>query len=66
MADKIIKCVDCGTEFTFTEAEQAFYAERNLQDPKRCSACRHARKEARKAARAAAKSEEATVTPETK
>ena len=42
--DKTIVCKDCGTEFTFTEGEQAFYSERGFADPVRCKACRAARK----------------------
>ena len=37
MADKTIKCKDCGNDFIFTEAEQAFYKEK-------CPDCRKARK----------------------
>ena len=43
--DKTIKCVDCGTEFTFTARDQAFYAEKGFNnEPKRCKACRDAKK----------------------
>lgn len=43
--DKAITCADCGQEFTFTESEQAFYAEKGFTDsPKRCKPCRQARK----------------------
>lgn len=43
--DKTIVCADCGQEFTFTASEQAFYAEKGFTDaPKRCKACRQARK----------------------
>lgn len=42
--DKVIVCQDCGQEFTFTEGEQKFYAERGFADPVRCKACRVARK----------------------
>ena len=51
--DKVIVCQDCGQEFTFTEGEQKFYAERNFAEPVRCKACRDARK-AEKAAKEAA------------
>jgi len=44
MDDKTIICVDCQSEFTFTAAEQEFYAERNFSEPKRCPACRAAKK----------------------
>ena len=30
MADKILTCKDCNKEFTFTEGEQAFYAEQGF------------------------------------
>ena len=43
--DKILKCKDCGAEFTFTAGEQEFYAERGFQnEPQRCKPCRDARK----------------------
>lgn len=43
--DKVIVCVDCKKEFTFTAGEQAFYAEKGYQnEPKRCKACRDAKK----------------------
>jgi CxxC-x17-CxxC domain-containing protein len=45
MQDKIITCKDCGTEFTFTKEEQAFYAEKGFtNEPQRCKQCRNARK----------------------
>ena len=44
MPDKTINCQDCGRDFIFTEEEQNYYAERGFQDPKRCKACRMARK----------------------
>ena len=50
--DKILKCKDCGEEFTFTAGEQEFYAERGFQnEPQRCKACRDARKNASRADR---------------
>lgn len=48
MPDQKIECKDCGNEFTFTEGEQAFFQEKFGDDfvpPKRCKACRKARKE---------------------
>jgi len=45
MADKTIVCKDCGTEFVFTEGEQAFYKEKGFEnEPQRCPECRRARK----------------------
>ncbi len=45
--DKILVCADCGQQFVFTASEQDFYAQRGFSEPKRCSACRTARKAAR-------------------
>ena len=49
MADKTLVCKDCGTEFIFTEGEQAFYAEKGFDnEPQRCKECRIARKNQRR------------------
>lgn len=46
MADKIIKCKDCNTDFVFTESEQAFYREKGFDnEPQRCPDCRAAKKQ---------------------
>src|SRR5687768_1367389 len=43
--DKQITCVDCGTEFTFSSGEQQRFAQLGFTtEPKRCSACRTAKK----------------------
>ena len=43
--DKTIHCADCGTDFSFTAAEQEFYQSRGYtNEPKRCPSCRQARK----------------------
>jgi CxxC-x17-CxxC domain-containing protein len=43
--DKTLKCRDCGSDFAFTEGEQAFYATHGLMnEPGRCPACRAMRK----------------------
>lgn len=48
MADKVIKCKDCSSEFVFTENEQAFYKEKGFDnEPQRCPDCRKARKQQR-------------------
>jgi CxxC-x17-CxxC domain-containing protein len=45
--DKVITCVDCGAEFTFTADEQQRFAERGFtNEPKRCKTCRDAKKAA--------------------
>lgn len=38
------KCISCGTQFTLTENEIAFYNNKNLDLPKRCEECREKRK----------------------
>jgi hypothetical protein len=37
---KILICCECGEEFVFTGAAQAYFAERGyMEDPKRCKSC---------------------------
>lgn len=43
-ADQQLTCSDCGQEFTFTSEDQAFFQERGYSAPKRCKACRQAKK----------------------
>lgn len=44
--DRTLTCRDCSQEFIFTAGEQEFYIEKGFEnDPTRCSACRHARKQ---------------------
>ena len=48
--DQVIICADCGSEFTFTSADQEFYAEKGFSSPpKRCRNCRQTRKQQRNA-----------------
>jgi CxxC-x17-CxxC domain-containing protein len=42
--DISLQCSDCGQEFTFTAADQAFFQERGYSTPKRCKNCRQAKK----------------------
>jgi CxxC-x17-CxxC domain-containing protein len=43
--DKSIQCSDCNTNFTFSADEQEQFASRGYtNEPKRCPACRQARK----------------------
>lgn len=43
--DKSLQCADCGNTFAFTADEQQFYATRGYaNEPKRCPACREARR----------------------
>lgn len=49
MADKTLTCKDCGSNFIFTEGEQAFYKEKGFEnEPQRCPDCRKARKQQRR------------------
>ena len=43
--DMLLTCSDCGQEFTFTNEDQAFFQERGYSTPKRCRACRQAKKQ---------------------
>jgi len=39
--DKVLKCIDCGTEFIFTAGEQLFFHDKQFKnEPKRCKACK--------------------------
>src|SRR5258706_280530 len=37
---KVLKCVDCGAEFEFTERDAVFYQEKGWEPPRRCKTCR--------------------------
>jgi CxxC-x17-CxxC domain-containing protein len=42
--DKVLKCVDCGTEFVFTAGEQLFFHDKQFKnEPKRCKSCKSKR-----------------------
>ncbi|MCX6012276.1 MAG: zinc-ribbon domain containing protein [Chloroflexi bacterium] len=44
-SDKSLVCSDCGATFTFSAAEQEFYATKGLKnEPKRCQSCRKSKK----------------------
>ncbi len=44
-ADKTLQCSDCGATFTFSAGEQELFQQRGYtNEPKRCPACRQARK----------------------
>ena len=39
--DRMLKCVDCGTDFVFTAGEQLFFHDKQFRnEPKRCKACK--------------------------
>ena len=41
-SDILIKCKECGAEFTFTVNEQNYFEQKNFTAPKRCKNCRNA------------------------
>jgi len=44
--DKTIVCIDCSRDFIWTAGEQAFFRDKNLQNPpKRCKECKQAKNE---------------------
>ncbi len=44
-SDKVINCIECDAEFVHSASSQAFYKEKGFaNEPKRCPACRKARK----------------------
>jgi len=46
--DKSLQCSDCGVTFTFSAEEQEFFQSKGYaNEPKRCPACRQARKSER-------------------
>ena len=39
--DKLLTCVDCGSEFVFTAGEQLFFHDKQFKnEPKRCKNCK--------------------------
>ena len=43
--DRSLQCSDCGATFTFSDEEQQFFQSKGYtNDPKRCPACREARR----------------------
>jgi len=43
-SDRVLRCVECGTDFVFTAGEQLFYAEKGFRnEPKRCKTCKSRR-----------------------
>ncbi|MBI2304022.1 MAG: zinc-ribbon domain containing protein [Chloroflexi bacterium] len=45
LADKMLRCMECGQTFAFTVAEQEFHESRGYtNEPKRCPTCREARR----------------------
>ena len=47
--DKTLQCVECDASFIFSAAEQEFFAAKGLtNEPKRCPACRQAKRQQRR------------------
>jgi CxxC-x17-CxxC domain-containing protein len=39
--DKVLKCIDCGSDFIFTAGEQLFFHDKQFKnEPKRCKSCK--------------------------
>lgn len=39
--DRVLTCIDCGSEFIFTAGEQVFFLDKQFKnDPKRCKQCK--------------------------
>lgn len=47
MADEVIVCADCRSEFSLTESEASFFAVKGLSKPRRCKLCRQKRRDAK-------------------
>ena len=45
--DVLIQCSSCEVVFLFGGGERRYFKEQELEEPKRCSPCRRARKEGR-------------------
>lgn len=45
LSDQTLKCSDCPNSFTFTVRDQEFYTTQGFTPPKRCKACRQAKKD---------------------
>lgn len=45
MEDKIVKCKECGEDFTITIDDQQWYASKGFHEPKRCKSCRALRRQ---------------------
>jgi CxxC-x17-CxxC domain-containing protein len=49
--DLQLSCIDCGQEFTLSSKDQEFFQVRGYSAPKRCTACRQAKKNEQAGAR---------------
>jgi CxxC-x17-CxxC domain-containing protein len=44
--DRVLKCIDCGADFTFTAGEQRFFEGKGFTNqPRRCRACKAAKQD---------------------
>ena len=44
--DKVLRCVNCGSQFYFTERDQTFFKQKGWNIPKLCKPCRDKKKAA--------------------
>lgn len=47
MPDQTLQCVDCGSDFVYTDRDQQFYEKQGYTPPKRCKPCRDIKKQNR-------------------
>ncbi|MGO9647672.1 MAG: zinc-ribbon domain containing protein [Terriglobales bacterium] len=41
LQDKVLKCIDCDSDFVFSVGEQLFYRDKQFRnEPKRCKSCK--------------------------
>jgi len=45
LQDKLLLCLECGADFTFTVGEQLYFLSKGLSIPKRCPQCRKRRRD---------------------
>jgi hypothetical protein len=57
LADRPLRCHDCGDAFVFSITEQEFFADKGFGDPIRCMACRRRAVQRRREAAAASTAE---------
>src|ERR1700691_5638316 len=60
--DKVLKCIDCGSDFIFTAGEQLFFHDKQFKnEPKRCKSCKQKRSPGQCATKCSAKQETIAV-----
>ncbi|MFH1727057.1 MAG: zinc-ribbon domain containing protein [Pseudomonadota bacterium] len=47
MSIRVLTCISCNKDFSYTDAEQKYYKEKEYEEPKRCPSCRKRRKQSK-------------------